>query len=460
MTRGFRLNWNVRQGFGPMVLAYLAAVMVLGGASSQGGVANGLLQLAGAVLAGWAVVIGPQPSPLDDTRRFGWWVAAVAVLLAAQIIPLPPAIWTLLPGRAAVAQGFVMLGEPVPWMPLGLAPWQAVEAMGWAIPALALYLAMRCAHAPRLTWVAAVAMTVAGGSVLLGLMQKMGGDYYTYGITNYGQGPGVFANANHQGTLALMVLPLGLAAALAGDEAARRRARHGRAVQLWAGSLWARMRKWGPWALVLGWLALGVLINDSLACFALLPVVVGAMVLIARRDWRMQNWVLPGIAAGAVAIVAVVLVGPFGNDLTGHGAVAGISRGAFLRNGLRIIGDVAPVGAGLGSFVQIYPWYEQAAQVGSIYVNHAHNDILELVVDTGVFGLAAMALWCRWLAPVVWRLWRARDSAPAALAASVAVLAVMAHSLADYPLRTAAISGLFAVMVAVLRNGGEDAQPA
>ena len=45
-----------------------------------------------------------------------------------------------------------------------------------------------------------------------------------------------------------------------------------------------------------------------------------------------------------------------------------------------------PVGAGLGTFVPVYAMFEKPEQVSLFYVNRAHNDVLELWLETGVAG--------------------------------------------------------------------------
>ena len=77
-------------------------------------------------------------------------------------------------------------------------------------------------------------------------------------------------------------------------------------------------------------------------------------------------------------------------------------------------------------------------------MNHAHNDYLELALETGLPGIllliAFLAWWC-WQAAAVWR---SPSSNHLAKAATIASAAIMAHSIVDYPLRTSAIAALFA----------------
>ena len=38
------------------------------------------------------------------------------------IVPLPPELWTALPGRSEIVANYRLLGVPLPWLPLSLAP--------------------------------------------------------------------------------------------------------------------------------------------------------------------------------------------------------------------------------------------------------------------------------------------------------------------------------------------------
>jgi O-antigen ligase len=50
-----------------------------------------------------------------------------------------------------------------------------------------------------------------------------------------------------------------------------------------------------------------------------------------------------------------------------------------------------PSGSGMGSFVQVYPAFERPADGFVVsYVNRAHNDYLELWLESGLIRLAAM----------------------------------------------------------------------
>ena len=117
-----------------------------------------------------------------------------------------------------------------------------------------------------------------------------------------------------------------------------------------------------------------------------------------------------------------------------------------------------PLGSGLGTFPVIYPLFENSQYLTPTYVNHAHNDYLEFVFETGLIGAGLITLFVAWW---VWRsiaVWRAERTVGATWqrAASIVIGVMILHSIVDYPLRTPAILVMFAFYALVL---GCDAGP-
>lgn len=424
-----------RVTFAAVLLGYLVLVLLLGGASAAGFPGNLLLQLGGAVLIGWCLAV---PDPVGTLPPIGLRavLAGILGLAAIQLLPLPPAVWTLLPGREVVAHGYALLGQPLPWMPISLKPWATIASLAWWIPALAVLVGMVRSTGPSAVDFARTVLTVAVVSVALGAMQSAGGQPYFYKFTNYGLGTGFFANSNHQANFLLSALALWGAVHVV--------IRKGRTRA--ATSPVTRATSYAVAAL----LVIGVLLSNSVAGIGLLVALLAGVALLLRDDWRPSRAVaLGGIAAVLLVMVLFVLYGALGYDATGA-PTGSPTRLDYLAVGSKIVGEMFPFGSGLGSFRDIYHWYEPRATIGNSYVNHAHNDLLELMIETGAFGLIVLALFVRWWGLQALALWRARRSDPFPLAATLMTGAMMAHSLVDYPLRTAAMSSLFAAGCALM----------
>ena len=116
----------------------------------------------------------------------------------------------------------------------------------------------------------------------------------------------------------------------------------------------------------------------------------------------------------------------------------------------KAIRDFMPWGSGLGSFRSIYQLYESRDHITSTYVVHAHDDYVELALETGVAGVLLMIAFLVWWIRAARDAWRQGDGGAYARAASIASAAILIHSLVDFPLRTAAISAVFAMCLALL----------
>ncbi len=112
---------------------------------------------------------------------------------------------------------------------------------------------------------------------------------------------------------------------------------------------------------------------------------------------------------------------------------------------LAAISQNLPFGSGYGTFDIVYPSVEPDTAISGTFINHAHNEPLELLLEGGVPAALAMLGYCLLL---VWRLPAARQSR-LRLAALCSIGFIFVHSLVDYPLRTAALVAVFALLNAI-----------
>lgn len=99
-------------------------------------------------------------------------------------------------------------------------------------------------------------------------------------------------------------------------------------------------------------------------------------------------------------------------------------------------------GTGLGSFILIYPIYEPSNEIIGVYINHAHNDYLELLLECGILIVPVFLLF-------LIQIFRNLFNSALAGAATLSIFAVLAHTILDYPLRTMAIAIVFAALAAI-----------
>ena len=440
---------RVKQAILPL---YVLLCLCIGG-SVQGIWANAILQLLGVAILAWAA-LAPEPQPLSRAARQLLWLAGCLLLLiAAQLIPLPPALWTALPGRQFVVEGFGLLGMQLPWMATSLAPHDTLSTAMTLLPPLAVLIGMLRLRSWSVSWMLGAIVTGAVASILLGVLQVTAGDgsWYFYRITNLGTAVGAFANANHFATLLLASMPV-----LAALGAMRWRSAKTKQDRSLGGALTAAA------AAVL---LLGILINASSAVLLLgLPVMAGAALLALRLQPRQIRTGMAGIGL-LLAFAALALV-TVGKDLPGWGTSASIeTRAMFWSKTLQASRDHIVTGSGIGTFQQVYRRYEDAGAIDQWYANHAHNDYLEIALEGGVPAIILLGLFLLWWLRQGQLAWLTANGTPEQKAAAVASAAILLHSSFDYPLRTAAIAAVMAVCLALLagakgaRGVGPNARP-
>lgn len=418
-----------------VVPIFTVLCLVLGG-SAQGVWGNLLLQMCAIALLAWAALTRTPSVSSRDARALGWIILATGIVIVLQLVPLPPALWTALPGREPIAAGYRLLGEDLPWLPVSLTPHLTVSAALSLLPPVAIIAGIVRLGAYRSSWLALAIVLATIAGVALGAVQVTADRAYLYRFTSHGQAAGFFANANYMGTLLLVAIPF-IAALFV-----RARANGGRSHQRRAGIVGLAG---GALAVVL----LGLALNSSMAAALLsLPVLLASAMLLLKPSRAVRPWLIGSAVVLAVGgCVALATVPALAN---GEATVSVAARQDIYQRSLKATADMFPVGAGIGSFATLYPRYEDPDAVDWIFVNHVHNDYLELVLEAGLAGLLLVVAFLYWWVRRCVQIWRSAVSGSFARAATIASAAILAHSLVDFPVRTTAIAAVFAAAIALM----------
>lgn len=427
--------------------AVFSLALVLGGGTIQGLTSDAIVELASLPLLGWAVariVAAPR-------RREAIFPVSVAcgivILLLLHLIPLPPSVWTSLPGRYRLVETYDLIGLDLPWWPLSLQPEASCRALLSILPATAIFLAILTVEARQRRLLTVAFVVFAGLSVLLGLLQVMQGRdsaFRFYEFTNQTSSVGFFANRNHYATLLCAAVPFTLGWTI-----------------YYSG---ARRQGWQFGSLAMGLLAvimiLGIALSYSRAGFALAVFAFGTSVFLLDFD-EVKKSRRAGIRAVllGVSLVAVAAVGYY--------ALPGLIESIVSKTDVGVrtqtweITRVAaarmfPTGAGFGAFQTVYEWFDRPeALIAATFVNRAHNDWLELVVEAGLPAVLLMLSFLSWYLHRAWRSWNSTATETSldiklARAGSLSVLVILLHSFVDYPLRTLAAQAIFAFCCSLL----------
>lgn len=427
--------------------AYLMLCIALGGSSSQGIVANMVLQLLGVALLVWATASRRTDAPTSASRQLAMLGAAAAVVILVQLVPLPASLWTNLPGREPVAAGFATLGYTLPSLPVSLAPYNTIASLLAVIPALAM-LVLVIQLRQRESWIAAALLIAVFAAVLLGALQLAGGGpiqdtWYLYAISSPGA-VGFFANTNHMGSLLLVSIPFAMA--------------------LFAGLLARkRVRSVSQGVLLIGVAALlvavfGLALNRSLAALIIAAPVLLFSTMLLPIGSNLTRIALFASVFAVIVCLMILTTTAISGTITDETFTLPEQRSGMWAATVDLIRQSFPVGTGLGSFQSVYHLGEDPAQVTATYVNHAHNDYVELVLELGLAGALLIVLFLAWWAVQVVRIWRSPMSSLYVRAATIASGALLAHSIVDYPLRTAALSAVFALCLGLMAQPRQQQQ--
>jgi O-antigen ligase len=430
---------HLRQLVAPV---YLFACLLLGG-SVQGTWRNAALQLAGLALIAWAAMERPAAAPPRPAKQLIMLTAVAIIWCLVQLVPLPASIWSELGPRAGLAEGFRLMGQALPALPLSVAPYDTFATLLTLIPPIALYVAIERLRAYRAAYLVAALAAGTLSGIVLGILQVSSADpstspFYLYRSVNFGQATGFFANSNHMASLLVATVPFLVALAAGARQSSEQK---GAAVAA------------GAVALVL-LVIVGIVLNGSLAAFLLLPPVLVASALIF---WPIGPKIRRlAIAASGLTLLAAIGALSFsgvGSSAIGEDQRQGVNSRVYLnQTTAKVAMDYMPFGSGLGSYRVVFDAAEDPNLVTSTRSTHAHNDYLEIALELGLPGVLFLLLFLAWWGRAALETWRSPEAQPYVRAAVIASAAFLAHSLVDFPLRTAALSSVLAMCLAFLSD--------
>lgn len=370
--------------------ALLLVCLVLGGGTQKGLPTAFALELLTLPLALDLAVRRQRPS-------FGWPVYAMAALIvlcvAIQLIPglsSDTAVLSRDPGRTLDSLIFVGYALTLFFTFGRLEPPERNRMLAWLFTGVILNMA-------------------------LALTQFAASRGLTVGLFPYALGAGFFANANHFSSLLYIAIPFIIYQFDAIDRL--------------------------PWAALV--LIVIVFVEFAAGSMAGIFLSIGCALVSVAVIGRVRP-IIRAALVGMAAVGAIALSFNPGNilnvspdDPLDRPQIALTTFAALQKN--------LPFGSGYGTFDIVYPSAEADTAISGTFVNHAHNEALELVLEGGFPAALAIVAYMVLLA---WRLPTALRS-PFSLAAFCSICFVIVHSMVDYPLRTAALACVFALLNAI-----------
>jgi O-antigen ligase len=187
-------------------------------------------------------------------------------------------------------------------------------------------------------------------------------------------------------------------------------------------------------------------------------MVVLSVLLVRKRE---GSWKRPLMLGVFLAMVTVLLLWMGTNELTrrlisihseAREEISGGVRLTIDRDCLRMLIKRPFLGWGLGAFPTVYP--EFRSFYTAFFVNEAHNDYLQLLVETGLAGFSIAV----WFLVSVFRQaagklrnndWTENASGALTVAALLGCVGILVHSFVDFNLQIPANAALFYVLCAI-----------
>jgi len=415
------------------LLIFLLIMLWIAGGASRADVAGQVVIRAAAWLVAIVWILFVPRLPIGRPHPVVVLLFAAILIVALQLVPLPPFLWTELPGRHLLAETATLIGEKEPWRPLSIAPGETVNALGSLIVPVTIFclVANLSRESHRRLMGALLIMILA--AVGVGAAQFSGAQLNHPLVNDVpGDVSAIFANRNHFALFVSLGCVLAPVYALSGNRP----------------SPWAATIALGLMIVCL----LMILAIGSRAGLLLAPLAIVAGVAITFRKIRDQLRLMPRRLTlvpivGAAAVLAAVVVASLMADravsfdrFMSEGANAGL-RAMIRPTVYEMIGKYFPFGTGFGTFDPAYRIDESTALLRPAYVNLAHNDLLQVALDGGLAGVALLVAALAWWAWASIRAWRpGRESLPRVGSAMLSL--VIVASALDYPARTPMIMAI------------------
>jgi len=249
---------------------------------------------------------------------------------------------------------------------------------------------------------------------------------------------GPYVNRDHYAGLMEMLAPIPIVLSLSGLLAGTKRILAGFAGVVMAGSVVLSQSRAGA------------------ASFLIEMALLTVLLLGSRRRTR------AAAATGAICLTVIAFAAWFGSAELWHhfSKLQDWMRLAIFKDGLRMFWRKPILGWGLGTFTTVYPQFRSFYT--TLFVNAAHNDYIQVLVETGIVGFAAVV----WFVIAMYReglrnrdSWSRSWSRTLGLASLIGCTGILVHSAFDFNLQIPANACVFYFLAAVTTSTARLIEP-
>ncbi|MGX9120263.1 O-antigen ligase family protein [Mesorhizobium sp. BHbsci] len=390
--------------------------LLIGGGTASGLYTDTLIEVAAIITA---AAVFSQTSGQRIPYTILWLLIFAVALVILQIVPLPAAIFNGL--RPEPLLGISWLAGQSGFRFVSVGVGRTIECLLYLVASAAFFLSVLRLRTEQVQGLLPFFFMGVICNGLAGAIQySLSDDIAIEGLLPFTINAGLFANQNHFAALLFVSIPFVVYYGLFRGH-------------LLSGSL-------GLVSLLLLLLAAGSRAGVLIG----LAITVLSVVFLSARS-RVSGLSILAIFIG----LSVYTIGAW-TRIDAEVVDPAFGRGEFARTTIEGIKENLATGVGFGNFQKAYQIYEKEGMIFKQYVNHAHNDYLEIAFEGGVLAILLMMFYFILLLAGLVRI--RRD--PLQKAAFLSVSFLLIHSLVDYPLRTEALAMTFAYMNAIIFHKG------
>ncbi|HHL19224.1 MAG TPA: O-antigen ligase domain-containing protein [Thiothrix sp.] len=313
------------------------------------------------------------------------FILLITITPLIYLIPLPTALWELIPGR----EPYIQIAH---WLTngslddinkrLSVIPYETEHAFFALFPPLAIFLVVVSSSEKTIKLILSAALLIAIGEAMLAIIQYgKEDDYFYFGIPRLRENTshGTYPNPDHLSTLMFVILPFSIALFIYNLRAMKHtddEKKKSKKILLIICYSFASI-----------FLFAASLSTSSRAGIALTFLALALTYSTFTRYTHTKTKLIIISTASIFAIVILLLTGTsslISRFIAENPFIDG--RWQIFSNTYTGISAFFPFGSGPGTFPDVYRLFQPMEQRG--FINHTHNDYLELIFDTGLLGIA------------------------------------------------------------------------
>jgi O-antigen ligase len=403
------INSDLKQKY--VIGCLFIASAILGGGSAPGLWTDNFLQL---IVVGFSTFVLASSNGAPIERKVICFVVLIFFSIIVQLIPLPSALISFFRDDIFLSGRIEASKYSIEFISIGIG--RTIEILFYITTLLFMFLALLKQPLDRLHALIPFFLLGVMCNAVVAIIQYSTDSLITsYRLLPFDVMSGFFANRNHFSSLLYTAIPF--------------------FVYM---SSYSKLRVWAILGLLV---ALLVLLAAGSRAGALLGFSALLLSFLFIRT-RTKNQAI--VALIIICILFTYIIGIF--SLLDTRNLIDVTRAQYAITTFKGILNNGFLGIGYGNFVSAYPVYEPTQMVFRSYVNHAHNDFLEIFLEGGLSAVILIALYICMLFSRIFVIINNHF----AKAAFLGVIFIVLHSLVDYPMRTVAVSMIFVYFNAIL----------